>query len=86
MEKNTYQNTKSTNALWKTKIRSFFGNCFRHHMNAPDSKGKDETVLKFFFQNMYSGFFFPEQNFILWIFLFRMDFSFFFQIFISEIQ
>ena len=62
------------------------GNCFLHHITAPDLTGKDETVLKKNFQNMCSGYFFPEQNFILRIFLSEIDFLFFFWIFISETQ
>jgi len=61
------------------------GNCFLHHITAPDSRGKDETVLKKNFQNMSSGFFFPERNFILRIFI-RNGFFIFFWIFISETQ
>ena len=54
------------------------GNCFLYHITAPDSSGKDETILKKNFRNMCSGFFFPERNFILWIFLSGMSFSFLF--------
>ena len=54
------------------------GNCFLHHITAPDSSGKDETILKKNFRNMCSGFFFPERNFILRIFLSGMSFSFLF--------
>jgi len=54
------------------------GNCFLHHITAPDLSGKDETVLKKNFQNMCSGYFFPERNFILRIFLFGIDFLFLF--------
>jgi len=47
-------------------------------ITAPDSSEKDETILKKNFQNMCSGFFFPERNFILRIFLSKMSFSFLF--------
>jgi len=50
------------------------GNCFLHHITAPDFSKKDETVLKKNFQNMCSGFFLPEWNFILRTFLSRMGF------------
>jgi len=49
-----------------------------HHITAPDLSGKDETVLKIFFQNMCFGYFFLERNFILWIFLSGIDFLFLF--------
>ena len=45
---------------------------------APDSSGKDETILKKNFRNICSGFFFPERNFILRVFLSGMSFSFLF--------
>ena len=54
------------------------GNCFLHHITAPDSSEKDETILKKNFRNMCSGFFFPERNFILRIFLSGISFSFLF--------
>jgi len=54
------------------------GNCFLHYITAPDLSGKDKTVLKKNFRNMCSGYFFSERNFILRIFLSRMDFLFLF--------
>ena len=62
---------------WPWAIPFRRGNCFLHHITAPDSSGIDETVLKQNFWNICSGFFYPERNFILRIF-FIQSFSFLF--------